>query len=387
MKTIVVAGALANRRLNGGGAWVRLSWLRGLKKLGFRVYFIEQIAPETCVNAAGVCTSFEDCDNRRFFAEVVAAFELSDCAALIYNEGQEVHGASFHDLLDVCRSAAALINISGHLALDPLLTSIARRVYIDIDPGFTQFWHADGIRGARLEGHTDFYTIGENIGHPDCPIPTNGLPWRPIRQPIVLEDWPLGAGNSARPFTTIASWRGPFGPISFAGRSLGLKVHEFRKFLPLPALTGDDFEIALRIDPGDSADRKRLLENRWRLVDPAVVARGPIEFRNYVLNSAAEISVAQGVYVETRSGWFSDRSVRYLAAGRPVLVQDTGLGRSLPVGEGLVVFSTLDEAVAGVRSIRDNYDRHSAAARRLAETKFDSNIVLGRLMDELGISP
>ena len=168
---------------------------------------------------------------------------------------------------------------------------------------------------------------------------------------------------------------------------MGLKVHEFRKFISLPALAGDDFEIALKIDAGDAADRDLLLENGWRLVDPTEVAGGPLEFRDYVLNSAAEFSVAQGVYVDTRSGWFSDRSVRYLAAGKPVLVQDTGAGRRLPTGEGLVVFSTLDEAVAGVRRIRDNYQQHSAAARKLAETHFDSNVVLGRLMDDLGITP
>jgi hypothetical protein len=387
MKTIVIAGALANRRMNGGGAWVRLSWLRGLKKLGFHVFFIEQIAPEACVDATGVRASFEDCANRRFFDQVVADFDLRDSAALLFDQGQEVHGSSLPDLLAICQSAAVLINISGHLALTPLLEAFRRRVYIDIDPGFTQFWHADGNTGARLAGHTDFYTIGENIGQPECPIPTNGIAWRPIRQPVVMEDWPLSASAMDRPFTTIASWRGPFGPISFAGRTLGLKVHEFRKFLRLPALTSDAFEVALKIEPGDSADRHRLLEHGWRLVDPEIVACGPNEFRAYVLNSAAEFSVAQGVYVDTHSGWFSDRSVRYLAAGKPVLVQDTGVGRQLPTTEGLLVFSTLEEAVAGARSIRDNYDQHTVAARKLAETCFDSDVVLGRLVDELDISP
>jgi hypothetical protein len=387
MKTIVVAGALANKPYNGGEAWVRLSWLLGFKKLGFQVYFIEQIAGENCLDAAGATAGFEECVNRRYFEQVVAGFGLTDSAALIYGQGQEVCGASFRHLTAVCRSATALINISGHLALKPLFSAVARRVYIDIDPGFTQFWHAQGNLGARLDGHTDFFTIGVNIGDRECSIPAGGIPWRHVWQPVVLELWPVHRCDGWRGFTTVANWRGPFGRIAFGGRTLGLKVHEFRKFIRLPALTGEEFEIALNIDKSDSADREQLLENGWRLVDPATVARGPMEFRDFVLNSTAEFSVAQGVYVDTGSGWFSDRTVRYLAAGKPVLVQDTDASRHLPAGEGLVVFSTLEEAIAGVRSIRDNYELHAVAARRLAETHFDSSVVLGRLLDDLGISP
>ena len=147
---------------------------------------------------------------------------------------------------------------------------------------------------------------------------------------------------------------------------MGLKVHEFRKFVTLPALTGDDFEIALAIDPGDWKDRELLVENGWRLADPAAVAGSPAEFRDYVMRSAAEFSVAQGVYVDTRSGWISDRTIRYLAAGKPALVQDTGAGDNLPasVGEGLLVFSTLDEAVTAVR---EHPPRLRAPFRRRAE--------------------
>jgi hypothetical protein len=392
MKTIVVAGALANRPYNAGGAWVRLSWLLGLKKLGFDVYFIEQIDPRSCVDAAGAKAAFQECVNRDYFRQVVSQFGLDGRAALIYGDGEEMHGATIRDLVDVCRSAVALVNISGHLALQSLLEAFRRKVYIDIDPGFTQYWHAEGNLGARLAGHTDFFTIGENIGRQECPIPTGGIPWRIVRQPVVLEDWQVGRNEGHRPFTTIASWRGPFGPINVGGRTLGLKVHEFRKFITLPALTGDEFELALAIEPGDWKDRESLVANGWRLVEPAVVVRGPLEFRDYVTNSAAEFSVAQGVYVDTHSGWFSDRTIRYLAAGLPALVQDTGIGRDSPghplAGrEGLLVFSTLDEAVSGVLSIRSDYDRHCAAARKLAETHFDSDVVLGKLMDDLGISP
>ncbi len=211
MKTILVAGALANRPLNGGGAWVRLSWLLGLKKLGFQVYFIERIAPESCVDRTGAKTSFQDCVNRRYFAEVVARFELDGAAALICGDGAEVHGASLSDLSAVCQSAAALLNISGHLTVKPLMDALRRKVFIDIDPGFTQFWHAAGNPGARLDGHTDFFTIGENIGHADCPIPTCGIHWRPVRQPVVLEDWPIHRHPQVGTRTPRPSPRSPIG--------------------------------------------------------------------------------------------------------------------------------------------------------------------------------
>ena len=115
------------------------------------------------------------------------------------------------------------------------------------------------------------------------------------------------------------------------------------------------------------------------------MAGDPDAFRAYVQGSGAEFSVAQGIYVETHSGWFSDRTTSYLASGRPVLVQDTGFGRTLPVGEGLLAFRTLDEAIAGAADIGRRYGEHCAAARRIAEKHFDSDRVLTRFCEQAGI--
>src|SRR5204862_5978638 len=165
----------------------------------------------------------------------------------------------------------------------------------------------------------------------------------------------------------------------------GLKVHEFRKVFPLPGrVAGADFEIALDIHPADDRDSAALREHRWRLADPKAVAGTPDAFRRYVQESGAEFSVAQGIYAETNSGWFSDRTVRYLASGKPALVQDTGFGRHFPVGEGLVPFRTLDEAVAGAERILRDYPNHCRAARALAEDYFDSDKVLGKLLEDIG---
>ena len=162
-------------------------------------------------------------------------------------------------------------------------------------------------------------------------------------------------------------------------------MHEFRKFLDLPRLAPGTFEIALDIHPGDSADRERLFDHGWQLVDPRAASGDPHAFRRYVQSSGAEFSVAQGVYVDTHSGWFSDRTVRYLASGRPVLVQDTGFGRTLPVGRGLVPFSTPEDAVAGAASIVRDYSAHAAAARNVAEHYFAAGTVLARFTEDCGV--
>jgi hypothetical protein len=226
-------------------------------------------------------------------------------------------------------------------------------------------------------------TVGENIGGPDCTIPTCGLEWITTPQPVVLELWPPRADGGER-FTSVASWRGPFGPIDYGGRTYGLRVHEFRKFAKLPSLSRQSFEIALDIDPAEVDDLALLRDNGWSLVDPDAVAGDPWAYRRYVQGSMAELMIAKNMYVESRSGWFSDRSICYLASGKPVLAQETGFTRFHPAGEGLLAFETLEEALAGAEEISGDYERHARAARALAEERFDSRKVLRRLLERLG---
>ncbi|MEX2287048.1 MAG: hypothetical protein WD648_08165 [Planctomycetaceae bacterium] len=391
MTTVLVAGALANKPRNGGGTWERMSWVVGLRQLGFDVCFVEQISPQACIDVTGDVTTFANSVNLAWFRSVTQWFGVADRAALVYAGGVECAGMPWTRLLEIAESADLLVNLSGHLTLAPLLERIRRKAYIDVDPGFTQFWHADPRTHFHVGGHDFYFTIGENIGSPDCTIPTGGIPWRPIRQPVVLKDWPVATTGNRDRFTTIASWRGPFGPVQFDGRTYGLKAHEFRKFLALPRQLGSSnarrsaFEVALDIHHGDSKDLAALRENGWRVADPRAVAGDPATFRQYVQESGAEFSVAQGIYIETNSGWFSDRTVRYLASGKPTLIQDTGFGRNYPVGQGLLAFRTQEDAAAGAAEIAHDYNCHCRAARALAEKYFDSDLVLGQLMDEVGI--
>lgn len=385
MITVLVSGALANKPMNGGEAWVRLSWVLGLKQLGMNVYLIEQIGRETCVDAEGTVVAFEESINLAYFKQTTAQFGLADAAALIYAEGEQVFGMTFAEAVELAESADLLVNISGHLSLAPLLRRIRRKAYVDIDPGFTQFWHADGEAGARLDGHDVYFTIGENIGTATCSIPTGDIRWRPTRQPVVLDDWPAVDPEPFSRFTTVANWRGPYGPVVYNGQTFGLKVHEFRKFIDLPARTEQHFEIVLNIHPADHKDLQALQQGGWKIENPSVVTPDPLAFRRYVQSSGAEFSVAQGIYVDTNSGWFSDRSVRYLASGKPVLVQDTGFSRSYPTGAGLLAFRTLDEAAEGAWKITCDYEVHCRAARALAETYFNADTVLEQFLTDAGL--
>jgi hypothetical protein len=386
LTTVVVSSVIANKPLNGGNAWAVLSWVLGLRELGFRVYFLEQIGRESCVDATGATTAFEHSLNIAYFKQVTEQFGLSDSAALIYENGEQIHGLPYAELIDIAEAADLLVNITGHLTLEPLMSRLRRKAYLDLDPGFTQFWHASKNAGPRLGGYDLYFTVGENIGTRSCPIPTGGIRWRPTRQPVVLKHWPVSREGDRNRFTTVATWRGPYGPVQYGGKTFGLKVHEFRKFIELPERAQQEFEVALDIHPAEEPDLRLLDRYGWRLVDPQVVAPDPNAFRHYVQGSGAEFSVAQGVYVKARSGWFSDRTVRYLATGKPALVQNTGFSRNYPVGEGLVAFSTPEEAIAGAREIGRHYENHCRAARALAERYFDSDKVLGRFVEESGVA-
>jgi len=371
LKTIAISGAISNKLNQGGEAWVRLNWILGFKKLGYRVFFIEQVEERADPVAID------------YFTRVMERFGLANSAALIAADFKVLSGGKN---IGAAMSADALINISGHLTIAPLMRSIRRKVFVDIDPGFTQFWHAQGTQGSRLQGHEFYYTIGENIGSPECSIPSCGLSWRTIKPPVVLDKWPVVERGRFERFTTIANWRGPFGVIEFGGLTFGLKVHEFRKFIELPERTGLPFEIALNIHPADHKDRDALQRPGWKITSPSVAAE-PDDFRNYVQSSSAEFSVVQGIYVQTRSGWFSDRTAAYLASGKPALVQDTGFSKHIPTGNGLLAFTTLEEAIDGAEKIRSNYEHHCRAARALAEEFFDSDKVLRKLLSEISISP
>jgi hypothetical protein len=363
---ILVSGALANKPLSGGEAWVRMSWVRGLRRLGHELCFVEQIEGAEPVNLAT-------------FRAAVAAL-APDCPVALLGEGRSEVGLTLGEATEWARGADLLVNVSGHLEVEAIKAGPRRRAYVDVDPGFTQIWAEEGAP-ARLEGHDTYFTVGERIGTAGCSIPTADREWLPLPPPVTLDDWPLAPRPRDGRFTTVATWRSPLGALAHGDSAYEGKHHQWRRLISLPRRSPQRFEIALQIDPADEADEIALKANGWHLTDPREVAGDPLAFRSYVQASAAEFSVAHPVYVETKSGWVSDRTVRYLASGRPALVQDTGIGDRYPTGEGLLTFRSLEEAVAGAEEIAARYQAHSRAARALAVEHFDSDRVLHRFLE------
>jgi hypothetical protein len=385
---IAIAGSLAQKPRQGGHTWQFLNYLLGLKGLGWEVLFLDRLEAGMCVDAAGGPCDVEDSVNLSYFLDVMHRFGLADSFSLDYGRGERVYGRSRRESIEFLRTSAAVINVMGFLVDEELLAAAPLRVFLDTDPGFGQMW-CDLGQADLFRGHDRHVTIAENIGTPACTIPTCGIDWITWRQPIVLDQWP--AQPPALPadggrFTSIGAWRGPYAPVEHRGHTYGLRVHEFRKFAALPRTTDARFEVALDIHAAETRDITLLADNGWTLADPAVVARDPWVYRDYLAGSAAEFMATKGMYVDTRSGWFSERSICYLASGRPVLAQDTGLAGLYPLGEGLVVFTTPDEAAAGVAEILGDYPRHARAARALAEECFDSRIVLAALLSRIGVA-
>jgi hypothetical protein len=371
--SIVIGAALAHRVGYGGHAWALLQYVLGFRDLGFDVTVVDRLEPEMLgatnkeAALAYLCGLLEEEER------------VSYC--VLGADGRSLDGLSRQEALAKTKDARFLLNIMGFVRDPELLAVARRRVFLDIDPGFGQVWRELGLADL-FDGHDAFVTVGRNVGRDGCGVPTGGLQWLTIPHPVVIERCSVVENSNG--FTSVGSWRGPYDRIDYRGRSLGLRVHEFRRFVALPRRVDAPFRLALEIDPTDKRDMALLQREGWQLVDPKEVAHDPASYLRFVQSSRAEFTVAKGIYVELQSGWLGDRTACYLASGKPALVQDTGLAPHYPLGEGLVAFSTLDEAVGGAERILADYPAQARAARRLAETEFDARIVLPRLLEELG---
>jgi len=384
--TILIAGAMAQVPRNGGLTWLYLQFLLGFRRLGWDALFIDRLEPEMCIDGAGKATTLEASLNLPYFLSVMRRFGLQDSFALIFNRAELVIGLSREELQQRVANAELLLNVMGYLNDVDLLARTRRRVFVDIDPGFGQMWREMGLHDA-FQGHDDFVTLGKSIGQRECAIPTCGLNWITMSHPVVLEHWPEQPPKTNGAYTSIGAWRGPNAPIEYQGRTYGLRAHEFRKFVELPShCPGSRFEMAFEIHPNDEKDISALTSNDWRIVDPQTVGGSAEDYRAYIAGSKAEFMVPKQIYAETSSGLLSDRSAYYLASGRPVLARETGFSRWYPTGQGLLPFSTLEEAAAGVAEINGNYAHHAKAARSIACEHFDSDKVLKKLLYDLGVA-
>lgn len=377
---ILLSGMIAADPFQGGATWAVLQYLLGFKRLGHDVYFIEPIA-EAALKPAEA--SLQGSTNAAYFRQVVESFDLAQSSALLLTGTQQTVGLPYERLREIAGRADVLINISGMLTDEALLSGIPRRVYLDLDPAFNQLWHAAQGIDMRFSGHSHFVTIGQAIGSPDCAVPTCGLEWIGTLQPLVLKHWPISQTIDHDALTTIGNWRG-YGSIEHQGVFYGQKAHALRQFIELPMHTDEKFLLAMAIHPDETRDLAALKTNGWKLLDPLRIAGTPASYQQFIQVSKAEFGIAKSGYVESRCGWFSDRSVCYLASGRPVIAQETGFSHYLPTGKGLFSFETKDDVLDGIDAINADYPRHSRAARAIAEEYFDSDKVLTRLLQSVG---
>ena len=381
-RTIVVAGSVAQRPGIAGHAWTFLQYLLGFKDMGYHVILVDRLDPGDSTD--GLCRPcpIEGSVQAAWLGHVMASVGLEAHWSLTC--GATTLGLDDASVDDALRRSVLLLDVMGYLCAERRALA-PYRVFLDIDPGFGQMWQDNDL--ATIFGDHDRYvTVGTNVGRPGCAVPTLELEWIPTLPPVVLAQWPHVSARDDAPFTTVASWRGPFAPVEHRGITYGLRVHEFRSYHNLPNRSGERFVAALDIDEADSADAKLLIDGGWELESPQIVAADLDTYRNFVQRSGAEILVAKNMYVRARTGWLSDRSPCYLASGHPVLMQDTGIDADFAADAGLALFSSPDEAVELVRHVRRDAARFRRRAREGAETVFRSDVVLGNLLTHLGVS-
>ena len=376
----VVSGMICAQPNQGGATWAVMQFVLGLRRLGWTVHFVETI-DRTAVMPAGA--PLDVSDNAAYLAATMSAFGLEGSWSLLTRGGGEAAGVSRAELKKTFSEADLLLNISGRLKEPDLLAGPETRVYVDLDPGFTQLWHETQGIDVGLDGHDCFVTVGQNIGLPGCPIPTCGRLWTGIAPPVVLAHWPE-QGASPRPeMTTVGHWRG-YGSIRHGGVHYGQRAHSMRRLMTLPRLTDQAFRLALAIHSDESDDIEALDTNGWLRVNPRSVAYDMWSYRRFVRDSRAELSVPKSGYVASRSAWFSDRSACYLASGRPVVAMSTGFESHLPAGKGLLAFGDVFEAAECIAAVNADYSGHSAAARAVAMEYLDSDRVLSRMLESIG---
>jgi hypothetical protein len=378
----VVAGMIATYPV-GGVAWDYGQYLLGLERLGYETWYLEDTGWEAYDPTRG-CYGDDYSYGLAFLPAALAAIapELAGRWTVRDMAGR-VHGTA-DDPGELVAAADLFLNVSGSALLRDAYLACPRKVLIDTDPGWNHFvnypkWDsAPGWQGsAGWRAHDHFLTYAERIGQPGCALPDLGISWRPTRPPVVLGSW--RPEPPASTWTTVMTWDNFRQPIEHGGVVYGTKEREFHRILELPARVGVPIEVAVGGDPPVAEWR----EAGWHVESSEAVSRTADSYRSYVQRSRGEVSVAKNLYVATGSGWFSCRSACYLAAGRPVVLQDTGFGQVLPTGDGLHAFADLDGAADAIRSVEAAYEHHCAAAREVAEAELASDVVLADLLESI----
>ena len=364
-KKIVVLGMMSRHPV-AGITWLTMQYLIGFQRLGYDVYYVETHGTPS------------------FVQTIMNRFDMSSRWAV--QDGEGCHGLSELQLKELYQTSALIINLHGCTKPQPEHSATGRLIYLETDPIEMEidYYEVPDKMSAYLSPHAAFFTWGENYGNPDCKVPVpESFHFKPTRQPVIMDLWESFNGTSEC-FTTVGNWQQPYRDVTFQGEVYHWSKHyEFLKFLDLPARTSQSFELALA--SYDETDRQMLEDKGWRVRDAATISHDLDAYRRYVAQSRGEFTVCKDQNIRMRSGWIGDRSPAYLAAGRPVVVQDTGFSNVLPTGRGLISFSTLDDVLNAIDEVNSDYAGHCRAAAEIAREHFSYDVVLPRLLREAGV--
>jgi hypothetical protein len=387
----IIVGGYLGLMPAGGVTWDYVQYPAGFAALGHDVYYVEdtRLWPIYTAGANGLAGAGPLMPH---LAGVMADFGLGDRWAYRDEVSGRYFGLSEQRVREVCRSADVFVNVSCSTFLRDEYRAVPVRILIDSDPMFTQVQYQaqvsvmpgePGMREA-INGHTHHFTFGENVGQSECRMPGCGVAWRRTRQPVLLDRWPVTDVPHGGAYTTLMNWTAAK-KLTYQGQSWGQKDVEFRRFLDMPRRVPEvNLAVVVSQTTGAPFPAGEARRAGWQVLDPAERAADWSAYRIFLRQSRGEFSVAKETYVKACTGWFSCRSACYLAAGRPVVTQDTGWSRNLPTGRGLFAFRDPDEAAEAVHRVEADPVAHGRAARQLAEEFFDSRRVLGDLLRQAG---
>jgi hypothetical protein len=383
---LIVWGLLASYPF-GGMTWQVLHHLAGLRKLGFDVWYVEDSDKAMC-DPNTFWPTFDYESNVSYLARQMESVGLAGRWVFRPPGVQDrcLGATNLPGLKKLYREADAVLNLCGSHQLRGEHDVIDCLVYLETDPVPKQVAVANGDESIidQLDPYDYLFTYGANIGADDCLVPVARYDWYPTRPPVYVDWWSrFSALRENAPLTTIANWKHSGNDVVWGGVKWRWSKHyEFQRFIQVPSRSALPLEIA--VGGIDDEETRRLREHGWNLRASTSLS-DPAKYRDYIAGSLGEFTAAKEQYVRPRTGWFSDRSVCYLAAGRPVITQETGFANMLPTGEGLLSFLTADEAVGAIDELAGDYARHSCAAEAIAREYFDAERVLGDVLHIVGL--
>lgn len=390
-KLRIIVGGFIGLFPTGGATWDYIQYPLGLKSLGHDVYYIEDTYQFPTYQPDG--KAWNDASyNISYVKRIMEYFNFHDRWAYRDAASGECYGMSRKRIKEICCTADIFINVSCSTFLRDDYIKIPKRVLIDSDPMFTQIQFFNEIEKTGesnikylLENHNYLFTFGENIHADDCKIPEINYTWRTTRQPVCLGLWKNESAKPTYDLTSILNWSGRK-KLLFKDEEWGQKDVEFEKFIDLPQkFRMVKFEMVINppLNPGSNFDSDLIKSKGWKVLNPQSTIHGPDAYKDFIINSSGEFSIAKETYVKSNSGWFSCRSACYLAAGKPVIAQDTKWSRFIPSGMGLLAFTDMQSAIEALENLNNNYKKHSHAANEVAREYFNSDLVLNNILEQL----